>query len=163
MSLTPFYEAGPVIQMHAISALIAALLGPFILYGRKGTKRHKLLGRIWALAMGAAIASSAFIWQIRLIGPFSPVHLLSLLGAWGLVSGVTHAVKGRVAAHEASMKSLYFWALGAAGVFTFLPGRVMSLVVFPAHPLFGFALVLGLYLLVLGLRKVRRSHHLSKA
>ncbi len=153
MSLTPLLEAGPIIQTHAISAMVAALLGPVIFYGRKGTPLHKRLGKVWVLAMGLAIISSAFIWQIRLVGPFSPIHLLTVLGAWGLISGLNHARMGRISAHQASMKGLYFWALGAAGVFTFMPGRVMSQMLFPAYPMTGFTLVLGFYLAVLLMQK----------
>ncbi|MBL1434859.1 MAG: DUF2306 domain-containing protein [Rhodobacteraceae bacterium] len=162
MSLTPLLEAGLVIQTHAISATIAAVLGPVIIYGRKGTTLHKQLGKFWALAMGLAIVSSAFIWQIRLVGPFSPIHLLTLLGAWGLINGINHARKGRIAAHQASMKGLYFWALGVAGVFTFMPGRIMSRMVFPENAMAGFYLVLGLYLVALAANKMSRSQHLAK-
>ena len=162
MSLTPLLEAGFVIQTHAISATVAVLLGPIIFYGRKGTPLHKRLGKIWALAMAFAIASSAFIWQIRLVGPFSPIHILTVLGTWGLISGIDHARKGRIAAHEATIKSLYFWGLGVAGVFTFFPGRVMSRMVFPQYETEGFYLMLGLFLAVLLARKLRRSQHLAK-
>jgi len=163
MSLTPLLEAGLVIQTHAISATLAVVLGPIIFYGRKGTTLHKRLGKVWALAMAFAIISSAFIWQIRLVGPFSPIHILTVLGAWGLVSGINHARMGRIAVHEASMKNLYFWALGVAGVFTFMPGRVMSRMLFPEQPMAGFYLVLGLYLAALLGNKMRRSRDLAKA
>jgi len=162
MILTPLLEAGAFIQIHAISAVVAALLGPVILYGRKGTVRHKRLGKLWVLAMALAIASSAFIWQIRLVGPFSPIHLLTVLAAYGLVSGINHARNGRIAAHQASMKGLYFWALGVAGVFTFWPGRIMSRMLFPEHPTVGFYLVLGVYLAVLLVQKMSRSQALAK-
>ncbi len=161
MSLAPLLEASLTIQIHAISATMAVLLGPIIFYGGKGTTLHKWLGKFWALAMGFAIVSSAFIWETRLVGPFSPVHLLTVLGAWGLVSGVRHAVKGRIAAHQASMKSLYFWALGVAGVFTFMPGRVMSRVFFSENATLGFYLVLLVYLMALALNKAR-SQNLAK-
>lgn len=162
MSLTPLLEASLVIQTHATSAVIATLLGPVIIFGRKGTKRHKQLGKLWALAMGLAIVSSAFIWQIKLVGPFSPIHILTMLGAWGLVSGINHARKGRIAAHQASMKALYFWALGVAGVFTFMPGRIMSQMVFPENEMVGFYIVLGLYLVALAASKMSRSQNLAK-
>ncbi len=163
MPLTPLLEAGPVIQTHAIGATVAVVLGPIIFYGRKGTKLHRRLGKLWVLAMAFAIISSAFIWQIRLVGPFSPIHILTVLGAWGLISGINHARKGRIAAHQASMKGLYFWALGVAGVFTFYPGRVMNRMLFPAQPMAGFYLVLGLYLAVLVASKIWRSQNLAKA
>lgn len=149
MTLSPLLEASPIVQFHAISATVAFLLGPIIFYRRKGTPLHKRLGKLWVLAMGVAIISSAFIWEIRLIGLFSPIHLLTILGGWGLGSGINHAIQGRISAHEASMKGLYFWALGAAGVFTFMPGRVMSEMVFPEHSLPGFYTVLGIYIVAL--------------
>lgn len=163
MSITPLLEANLTIQTHAISATVAVLLGPVIFYGPKGTTLHKRLGKLWALAMAFAIISSAFIWQIRLVGPFSPIHILTVLGAWGLIRGINHARKGRISAHEATIKSLYFWGLGVAGVFTFFPGRVMSRIFFPEHPMEGFYLVLGLYLAMLVGSKLRRSRRLAKA
>ena len=87
MSFTPLLDAGIIIQAHALSAIMAFVLGPVIFYGRKGTRLHKRLGKLWALAMALAIFSSAFIWQIRLVGPFSPIHLLTALGGCLVVSG----------------------------------------------------------------------------
>ena len=164
MSLTPLLEAGIIIQAHALSASIAFLLGPIIFYGRKGTRMHKRLGKLWALAMALAIFSSGFIWQIQMVGPFSPIHILTVLGAWGLLSGINHARKGRISRHQASMKGLYFWALGVAGVFTFMPGRVMGRMFFPENSMMGFYFVLGFYLVVLAVRKLRltRSQNLAK-
>ena len=155
MSLAPLLEANPVIQVHAISAIFAFFIGPIIFYGRKGTRLHKLLGRLWVLSMGLAIVSSAFIWQVRLVGPFSPIHILTVLSGWGIISGVNAAIKGRIAQHEAAMKGLYFWALGAAGVFTFLPDRIMNRMFFPEHSLAGFYFVLGVYLAVLLMWKLK--------
>ena len=164
MSLTPLLEASIIIQIHAISAIIAFLLGPVIFYGRKGTTLHKNLGKFWALAMGLAIFNSAFIWQIKMIGPFSPIHILTVLGTWGLISGINHARKHRMRAHQQSMKALYFWALGVAGLFTFMPGRVMSQMFFSEYPMLGFYTLLGLYLTFLLFSKLRlmRSRNLAK-
>ncbi|HIP23837.1 MAG TPA: DUF2306 domain-containing protein [Rhodobacteraceae bacterium] len=164
MSLTPLLEAGIIIQSHALSAIIAFLLGPIIFYGQKGTRMHKRLGKLWAFAMALAILSSAFIWQIKMVGPFSPIHILTVLGAWGLISGINHARMGRISQHQASMKALYFWALGAAGVFTFMPGRVMSRMFFPEYAMAGFYIILGGYLAILVAGKLRnaRSQNLAK-
>ena len=164
MSLTPLMDAGIIIQTHALSAIVAFLLGPVIFYGRKGTQLHKRLGKLWVLAMALAIFSSAFIWQIQMVGPFSPIHILTVLGAWGLLGGINHARKGRISRHQASMKGLYFWALGVAGIFTFMPGRVMSRLFFPENSMAGFYFVLGTYLLVRAVHKLwlSRSQNLAK-
>jgi len=164
MTITPLLEAGFVIQIHTIGATLAFLLGPLIFYGRKGTRLHKNLGKLWVLAMAMAIFSSAFIWQVKMVGPFSPIHILTVLGAWGLVSGINHARKGRISQHQASMKALYVWALGVAGLFTFMPGRVMSQIFFPNHSHVGFYSMITLYLAILVLRKLQmsRSQNLAK-
>lgn len=36
------------------------------------------------------------------------------------------------------MRSLYFWAIGVAGIFTFLPGRRMNEAFFTNAPIVGF-------------------------
>ena len=41
----------PLIWLHLGTILIAVTLTPIILLGRRGTPRHRLLGRIWVSAM----------------------------------------------------------------------------------------------------------------
>ncbi|RUU69064.1 DUF2306 domain-containing protein [Mesorhizobium sp. M2C.T.Ca.TU.009.01.2.1] len=74
--------------------------------------------------------SSFWIQQIRLIGPFSPIHLLSILVLVTVPLAVWHAHNHRVAKHRKVMISLYVFALIGAGIFTLLPGRIMHIVVF---------------------------------
>lgn len=86
------------------------------------------------LCLGGADAglavSSFWIQQIRLVGPFSPIHLLSILVLIAVPLAVWHAHMHRVAKHRRVMISLYVFALIGAGVFTLLPGRIMHTVVF---------------------------------
>ena len=44
----------------------------------KGTLPHRTIGWIWVLLMAAVAISSFWIHEIRLVGPFSPIHLLSI-------------------------------------------------------------------------------------
>jgi uncharacterized membrane protein len=77
------------------------------------------------------IAISGFwIQEIRLIGPFSPIHLLSILVLVTVPLAVWHAHSHKVAAHRSAMIKLYVFALIGAGIFTLLPGRIMHAVVF---------------------------------
>lgn len=76
-----------------------------------------------------------------MIGPFGPIHVLSVVTLTGLLRGINAARAGRTTAHQRTMKSLYFWAMGVAGVFTFLPERRMNDVFFSGHPLLGFIAV----------------------
>ncbi len=130
MTLEPLVTASPVIQVHAYAAIAAFMLGAYVLFGRKGDVRHKRLGRIWVALMVLVALTSFFIWTIRMIGPFSPIHVLSVLTLAGLWRAVGHARARRIIAHRRTMQSLYLGALIIAGFFTFMPGRIMYEVLF---------------------------------
>lgn len=142
MSLEPLFSAGIAIQIHAAAASISFFLGPFILFRKKGDAQHKILGRLWAFTMAVTIASSFFIFGIRTFGLFGPIHIISVLASFSLVRAVHLARIGRIVAHQRSMRGLYFGALIVAGLFTFLPNRIMSEVFFNGHELSGFLIVM---------------------
>jgi uncharacterized membrane protein len=133
MSLDPILSAPTAIQIHAFSATAAMLLGAVVLFRRKGTPTHKLMGRVWAALMLVVATSALFINDIRLIGPFSPIHIFVVMTYWGLYEGIRDIRRGNVEAHQASMKSLYLGALLLTGAFTLLPGRRMHAVLFGAE------------------------------
>jgi uncharacterized membrane protein len=130
MSLGPLLSAPPPIPWHAFAALAALAIGGTQLALPKGTTRHRVMGYAWAALMLVIAISSFWIQQIRLIGPFSPIHLLSIIVLITVPLAVWHAHMHRVAKHRRVMISLYVFALIGAGVFTLLPGRIMHAVVF---------------------------------
>jgi uncharacterized membrane protein len=130
MSLGPLLSAPAPIPWHAFAAFAALALGGVQLASPKGTPRHRVLGYVWVALMLVIAISSFWIQQIRLIGPFSPIHLLSILVLITVPLAVWHAHNHRVAKHRKVMVSLYVFALIGAGVFTLLPGRIMHAVVF---------------------------------
>jgi uncharacterized membrane protein len=71
-----------------------------------------------------------FIHTLKVIGPFSPIHLLSVLALGSLWFAVRAARAGNIVRHRAIMRSLYIFALILTGAFTLLPGRAMHAVVF---------------------------------
>jgi uncharacterized membrane protein len=78
MSLAPLLDAAPAIPLHAFAAMTAFALGVVQLAAPKGTLPHRTLGWIWVLLMLSVAISSFWIHQIRLWGPWSPIHLLSI-------------------------------------------------------------------------------------
>ena len=130
MSLGPLLSAPPPIPWHAFAAFAALAVGGAQLALPKGTVRHRVLGYAWVALMLVIAISSFWIQQIRLVGPFSPIHLLSILVLITVPLAVWHAHNHRVAKHRKVMISLYVFALIGAGVFTLLPGRIMHAVVF---------------------------------
>jgi len=130
MSLAPLLAAPAVIQLHAFAALGAFALGVAQLSAPKGTIPHRLFGWVWAGLMVGVVVSSFFIHTIRLWGPWSPIHLLSLFTLIMLPLAVLRARRHQVERHRRAMIGLFTGALVIAGVFTFLPGRIMHEVVF---------------------------------
>ena len=130
MSLAPLLEAPGTIPLHAFAAMAAFALGIAQFAAPKGTLPHRTIGWIWVVLMAAVAISALWIHEIRMVGPFSPIHLLSIFTPIMLVLAVLHARRHNVSGHKKAMTTIFFGALIVAGLFTFLPGRVMHAVVF---------------------------------
>ncbi|MGH1577414.1 DUF2306 domain-containing protein [Planktotalea sp.] len=137
MDISPLLNAPLETQMHVVCAVLSLVLTPVILLRRKGDRVHKLLGRFWVLVMALTALSSFAIHDIRLIGLFSPIHLLSLLTLYSLAGAIYQARAGRIQAHKSHMIGAMGGLLGA-GLFTLIPGRLMSQVFFQGIELQGF-------------------------
>jgi uncharacterized membrane protein len=129
MSLAPLLNAEPVIQVHAFAAMGAFVLGIVQLAAPKGTLPHRTIGWIWVTLMALIALSSFFIHEIKLIGPFSPIHLLSIFTLVMLPLAVVRARRHEVQKHRRVMIGIFIGALVIAGAFTFVPGRIMHAVV----------------------------------
>ena len=138
MTISPLLQATPAIQIHVFAALLAFLLGPFVLWRKRRDIWHKRMGYVWVVAMAITALSSFAIADLRVIGPYSPIHALSVYVLFGLWQNISAARAGRITAHRIGMQQMYVWALIVAGLFTFLPGRRMNAIVFGDAPLAGF-------------------------
>jgi len=132
MSLAPLLQAAPAIPLHAFAAMAALVLGLVQFAAPKGTLPHRTIGWIWVGLMAVVAASSFWIHQIRLVGPFSPIHLLSIFTLVMLPLAVWRAHTHRVADHRRIMIMTFVGALVIAGLFTLVPGRIMHRVIFGA-------------------------------
>ena len=130
MTLAPLLEASPAIQFHAFAAIAAFALGVVQLAAPKGTLPHRTVGFIWVALMLVVSISAFFIHQIRLWGPWSPIHLLAIFTLIVLPVAVWRAHQHDVRNHQRAMLGLFAGALVIAGLFTFLPGRIMHAVAF---------------------------------
>ena len=131
MSLAPLLDAAPAIPLHAFAAMAAFALGMVQFAAPKGTLPHRTVGWIWVGLMAIVAASSFWIHEIRLLGPWSPIHLLSIFTLIMLPIAVWTARRHRVARPSPDHDDRSFaGALVIAGLFTFLPGRIMHAVVF---------------------------------
>lgn len=134
MSLAPLTSASLVIQLHTWTAIVALAAGIWVLARPKGTTPHRWIGRFWLILMLVAVLSSFFIHELRMWGPWSPIHILSAITLVLIVRAYLAIRQRKVALHADLMKSAFFNALLVATFFTFLPGRIMHDVVFGPSP-----------------------------
>ena len=130
MNLAPLLDAAPAIPLHAFAAMAAFVLGIVQFAAPTGTLPHRTIGWIWVALMAFVAASSFWIHQIRLLGPWSPIHLLSIFTPVMLVVGVVAARGHNICRHKITMISIFAGALVVAGLFTLVPGRIMHTVIF---------------------------------
>src|ERR1700756_313060 len=103
MSLAPLLDAAPAIPLHAFAAMAAFAPGVVQCAAPKGTLPHRTIGWIWVALMAVVAGSSFWIHQIRLIGPWSPIHLLSIFTLAVLPLGVWKAHRHEVVDHRRIM------------------------------------------------------------
>jgi uncharacterized membrane protein len=122
----------PLVAIHLGAALAALVLGPVVLWARRGrTQRprlHRAFGYAWVTLMIATALSAVFIRDTHLpnIAGFTPIHLLVPVTLIGLVVAFRALARGDIAHHRRTMQRLYFGACVLAGVFTLLPNRLIG-------------------------------------
>jgi uncharacterized membrane protein len=115
--------ASPWLVLHVATIVLALPLGAFVLANPKGDRRHRACGRIWAALMIVAALTSFGLHG--LLGHLGPIHLLSLLTLVAVPRAVWAARTGRIAAHRRTMLIVYA-SMVVAGLFTFVPGRMLG-------------------------------------
>ncbi|MEW6396548.1 MULTISPECIES: DUF2306 domain-containing protein [unclassified Afipia] len=132
MSFAPLLNAPSIIQLHAFAAMGALALGLVQFSLPKGTLPHRTMGWTWVALMATVAVSSFWIHgrQIKLGEPWSPIHLLSIFSLIMLPLGIWYAHSHRVRGHRITMISIFTGGLVIAGLFTFVPGRIMHAVAF---------------------------------
>ena len=125
-----------IIYAHATLALLAVPLGLYILLTKKGTKQHRILGRIWITFLIIVSLTAIFIQAIN-PGQYSLIHLLipwtigSLIySIWNIKKFKNTKIERYKFAHMYSMIGVYVGALLIAGAFTLMPGRFFHEILF---------------------------------
>lgn len=114
--------------LHLATVLPAFLLGAFQLLSRKGTSRHRFLGKIYMILMLATglitLAMPAEVGP-QIFHHFGFIHIFSLMALFGVPLSYFAIRRGYVRAHRATMLSLYVGGILIAGAFAFSPGRML--------------------------------------
>ncbi len=125
MNTGPLFASSLAIQIHVFAACGAFLIGLAQFIGKKGRTAHRVLGWVWAVLMILAALSSFWIVDYRNPTPTALILILSVVVLIQVPLTVRYARRHEVKRHKTFMTWLYINALIVAGVFAFLPGRLM--------------------------------------
>ena len=135
--------------MHFLLALAAMAAGGLVAMERKGTPRHRRLGRTYGFLM-LGVNGTAFMLY-GLLGHFGPFHVAALFSLVTIVAGWLPARRrssGWVAAHAYMMCGSYVGLLAAAAAETL--GRI------PNTPFWGMVIAASLAVSIIGALILRR-------
>jgi len=124
IDLSPLLEVSPVLQAHIAAALLSFAIGTALLLGVKGRTFHRVLGYTWVATMSVTAISSLFLTGLN-GDSYSLIHLLS---GWTIIllpMALAAARRRKIAVHRKEMTGLFFGGMLIAGLFSFLPGRLM--------------------------------------
>lgn len=158
-----FLDAPLAVQVHLIAALEALCLGPLVLWRRRRDRLHKMLGYVWVCNMTIAAVSSFFIHgEFAIIGPFGPIHALSVWSLYIMWSAIAAARAGDMARHSGLMQGLYHYGVLVAALMTVLPGRRINGMLFGENESLGLWLIASVAVAIglrVGLRQWQSMTH----
>lgn len=131
--LAPIAQAPWPVQLHLATLSVALVCTLALLAGVKGSRAHRVLGWTWSTAMLGTAVATLFIPA----PPGAPsvfglgyLHLFALLTFVCVPRAILAARSHDVDRHARIIASFLAGGLGLAGLFAFLPGRLMWQVVF---------------------------------
>ncbi len=123
-SIEPLAAASMAVKIHVTGAVSAFAIGCILLLAPKGLRLHKTLGWSWIIAMAVTAVSSFFITGL-MGSALSPIHALSAWTMIGLPFGIAAIRRRDIREHRQSMTGMFVGGILIAGLFSFLPGRLM--------------------------------------
>ena len=114
--------------LHLATVVPAFGIGLLQLARRKGTRAHKLLGRVYmVLMMATGLITLAMPAEVgpRFLDHFGFIHAFSVLALINVPAAYIAARRGNIKLHRVNMLALYFGGILIAGAFAFSPGRML--------------------------------------
>lgn len=114
--------------VHLATVFPAFLIGSFLLLRRKGTRIHKMLGKLF---MGLMLfTATVTLFMPAQVGPtilkhFGFIHIFSALVFFSVPQALLAIRRKDVRVHRNNMVGLYAGGLVIAGGFALMPGRLI--------------------------------------
>jgi uncharacterized membrane protein len=123
--LAPLARATPIVLAHLGIALFTLWLGTLVLTMRKGTRLHKLAGRLWAGLMISVAVTGVLVDPHR----FTAAHAAALLVLWMIPTAIVKARRGDIRGHRRTVARLLIAMVIVAGL-SLMPGHLLHGVFF---------------------------------
>jgi uncharacterized membrane protein len=124
----------PIVLIHLCIILPCIVFGSYLIFAKKGTQFHKIIGKTYMILMGFTGILTLFIpAQIgqRIFNHFGVLHLLSFLTIYSVPKAWFAIKRGDVKTHKSAMIKLYIGGIIIAGIFAILaPGRYLHTLFF---------------------------------
>jgi uncharacterized membrane protein len=103
--------------IHFVASIFALLLGTLVLAYKKGTSKHKIIGRLYALTMLVVLTTAFMIY--RLFGTWGIFHWTAVISSLTLICGLVPILTRRPANNYVSIHfSFMYWSvIGVYGAF----------------------------------------------
>ncbi len=124
LDISPLLRSPWVLKAHVIGAVASFGIGSVLLLGAKGRRMHRILGYGWVATMSVTAISSFFLTGLN-GDNFSFIHAISAWSVIVLPMGVAAARRRDIQSHRKNMTGLFVGGMAIAGLFSFLPGRMM--------------------------------------
>ena len=154
--LDPVLTAPWPVRIHILAATGALALSPVQLLRRRGDTWHRALGTLWVLSLATAATGSFLISGFAVLGPFGPIHLLSIYVLFLLARALAALRRGDAPRHGAIMRDLVWWGLVLPGLLALLPSRLLGEIAFGESGFAGFIALAGAVALIWTGTAVRR-------
>lgn len=115
------------LAIHLFTVIPAVPLGIYIFLRPKGTTGHKRAGRVWVALM--VITAIDSFWIRSSNGGIGPIHIFSCITLISVARALFAIKRGDMLAHEQAMTGCFIGLL-VAGLFSFMPGRILGTLVF---------------------------------
>ncbi len=134
----------PIGLAHVIIALLAIIIGTLVILSRKGTRKHKWLGRGYVCTMVAVNISAFLIYE--LFGGFGLFHWLALVSLLTVLVGY---IPARLRGPGWKVQHAYFMSGSYVGLIAALAAETLTRM--PLLPFFGAVALASISVIFLGI------------
>jgi len=114
--------------LHLATVLPAFVIGTYMMFSHKGSKNHRLMGKVYMLLMMATAIIALFIKAEvgpKFLGHFGFIHLFSVMVLYSVPTAYFAAIRHDRRAHASNMIGLHVGGLPIVGGVTLMPGRLL--------------------------------------